>query len=182
MAPLPSIARMTRKSWNGRGGTARAWVMASPMRLVVLALTAACSSLNLGFDMPFDVPNVTVSGAPFAVAVDLTQVAKDHELPGSISAVTLSTLDFSVTSDGCFDFVDDVKLTIESNKPGTTLVPAVIATATKPGCVRDVSLTPTTVDLKPYLAEGATIQATGTGVPPAAPITFDGRVVLHAAL
>lgn len=166
------------------------------MRLLVLALTAACS-LNLGFDMPFDVPDVTVPGdpsahasetplegaaAPFALDVDLTQEAKDKKLPNTISTVTISTLDFSVTNDGCFDFVDDVSLTIESNKPDTTLAPAVIATATSPGCVPVLSLTPEAVNLKPYLDEGALIHATGSGVPPATTVTFDGRVVLHAAL
>jgi hypothetical protein len=163
------------------------------MRLVVvLALTAACS-LNLGFDMPFDVPDVTVPGnpsahatdtpldgaaAPFALDVDLTQAAKDNKLPGAITTVTVSTLDFTVTGDGCFDFIDDVSLTIESK----TLPPVIIATAASPGCVRVVSLVPKAVNLKPYLDDGALVRATGSGVPPATTVTFDGRVVLHAAL
>jgi len=165
------------------------------MRLVVIALLAGCS--DFGFDMPFDVPDVTVPGnptahatavpfagsaAPFALDVDLTQAAKDNKLPGAISNITISTLDFSVTSDGCFDFIDDVSLTIESVKPGTTLPPAVVATATNPGCVREVSLTPTSVNLKPYIDEGAMIRADGSGVPPAQSVTFDGQVVLHASL
>jgi hypothetical protein len=166
------------------------------MRLIVTAaFIFGCSAI--GFDMPFDVPNVTVPGnptahamklpfagaaAPFAVDVDLTQAAKDNQIPGAISTVTLSSLDFTVTSDGCFDFVEEVDLVIESAKVGTTLPPTVIASATNPGCVRVVSLVPTDVNLKPYLEEGATISATGSGVPPATAVTFDGHVVLHAAL
>ena len=165
------------------------------MRLLVVALALGCS--EFGFDMPFDVPNVTVPGnptahalstpfegsaAPFALDVDLTQVAKDNKLPGAISTVTISTLDFSVTSDGCFDFIDDVSLVIESNKPGTTLAPAVIATGTGPGCVRVLTMSPTSVNLKPYIEEGAMIRAMGSGIPPASAVTFDGLVVLHASL
>ncbi|HEX4516383.1 MAG TPA: hypothetical protein VGH87_25230 [Polyangiaceae bacterium] len=165
------------------------------MRLVVLIFAAACS--DIGFDMSYDVPSVTIPGdptahasathvdgatAPFALDIDLSQAAQNQNIPGAISTVTISTLEFSVTSDGCFDFIDDVTLTIESTSPTTTLPSAVIATGASPGCVRAMSLVPTTVDLKPYIQEGATIHATGTGVPPADAVTFDGRVVLHAAL
>ena len=186
---------MTRKSRNGRDGTARA--LGSIMRLAVVLAAFVLGCSVIGFDMPFDVPNVTVPGnptahamatpfegsaAPFALDVDLTQAAKDNKLPGAISTVTISTLDFTVTSDGCFDFIDDVSLTIESTKPDTKLPPAVVATGTAPGCVRVMSLVPTDVDLKPYIVEGATVHATCSGIPPASPVTFDGRVVLHAAL
>ncbi len=165
------------------------------MRIVVLIFAVACS--DIGFDMSYDVPNVTIPGdptahasaihvggatAPFALDIDLSQAAQDQNVPGAISTVTISTLEFSVTSDGCFDFIDDVSLTIESTKPGTALTPATIATGAKPGCVRVMSLVPTTVDLKPYIQEGATIYATGSGIPPVADVTFDGLVVLHAAL
>jgi len=167
------------------------------MRLAVVLLAFVLGCSLIGFDMPFDVPDVTVPGdptahamakpfeasaAPFALDVDLTQAAKDNKIPGAISTVTISTLDFTVTSDGCFDFIDEVSLTIESNKPDTTLPPAVVATRTAPGCVRVMSLAPTDVDLKPYILEGASVHATGSGIPPAKPVTFDGRVVLHAAL
>ena len=191
---LASLRTHDAQIANGRGGTARA--SGTTMRLAAaLAFVLGCSSL--GFDMPFDVPNVTVPGnptahalampydgasAPFALDVDLTQAAKENQLPGAITAVTISTLDFTVKGDGCFDFVDDVSLTIESTKKGTPLAPAVIATGASPGCVRVLALTPTTVDLKPYIEEGALIRAAGSGVPPATPVTFDGRVVLHAAL
>jgi hypothetical protein len=165
------------------------------MRFVVLILAVACS--DIGFDMSYDVPSVTIPGdptahasathvdgytAPFALDLDLSQATQDQKVPGEISTVTISTLDFSVTSDGCFDFIDAVTLTIESTSPTTTLPSAVIATGSSPGCVRVMSLVPTTVDLKPYIQEGATIHASGSGVPPADAVTFDGEVVLHAAL
>jgi hypothetical protein len=165
------------------------------MRLAILVFAAACS--DIGFDMSYDVPDVTIPGdpaahanaihvgaatAPFALDIDLSQAAQQQNVPGAISTVTISTLQFYMTSDGCFDFIDDVSLTIESTKPSTTLTPAVIATGENPGCVRVMSLVPTTVDLKPYIQEGANIHATGSGIPPADAVTFDGRVVLHAAL
>jgi len=152
---------------------------------LALALVSGCSSI--GFDMSYDLPDLSVPGdpqahaaAPFAIAVDLGQ-QQSHA--GEVSTVTLASIEFSITDEsGCFDFVDDVSLTIASTKPGTTLAPAVVATASGPGCVHTFSLTPATVDLKPYLDEGATVRATGSGVPPATAVTFDGHVVLHASL
>lgn len=152
---------------------------------LALALVSGCSSV--GFDMSYDVPNMSVPGdpqahaaTPFAIAVDLGQQQSHAD---EVSTVTLASIEFSITDEsGCFDFVDDVSLTIASTKPGTTLAPAVVATASGPGCVHTFSLTPTTVDLKPYLDEGATVRATGSGVPPATAVTFDGHVVLHASL
>lgn len=165
------------------------------MRLLAVILVTACS--DIGFDMSYDVPDVTIPGdpaahasamlvegatAPFALDVDLTKAAQDQKVPGAISTVTIATLDFYVTSDGCFDFIDDVSLTIESTKTGTSLLPTTIATGTKPGCARMMTLTPAIVNLKPYIEEGAIIRATGSGVPPVDAVTFDGVVVLHAAL
>ena len=159
------------------------------MRSLVLALVlvSGCSSIGLGFDMSYDVPNLSVPGdphadavAPFAVDVDIGQQQSHAD---EVSTVTLASIEFSITDQsGCFDFVDDVSLTISSTKPGTTLAPAVVATASGPGCVHTFSLTPTAVDLKPYLAEGAIVSATGSGVPPASAVTFDGHIVLHASL
>ena len=165
------------------------------MRALVFALAAACSPI--GFDVSYDVPNLTIPGdpqahaagvpfsgtaAPFALDVSFDQQEQQSHADG-VSTVTLTSIDFSITQDsGCFDFVDDVTLTISSTKTGTALAPAVVATGSNPGCVQTMTLTPAAIDLKPYIDEGAVIRATGSGVPPASIVTFDGHVVLHASL
>ena len=165
------------------------------MRLIVVALALGCS-LDLGFDVPFDVPSITVAGdgaahmmrihvdasaAPFALDITLGDQTRG-KVPGGVSTVTLASLDLAVMGDGCFDFVDDVTLTIASTKPDTTLEPVVIATGTEPGCVRTFALTPSTVNLKAYLDEGASLRAAGSGIPPATSVTFNGHAILHASL
>jgi len=167
------------------------------MRRFALVLAAGCS-LGIGFDMPFDVPQLTIAGnpaahaaakplsgavAPFALSVDLSQAEKQNDMAGVIHTVTLESAVFTITNaSGCFDFVDYVSFTIESTKPGTTLPPAVLATGAGPGCVQTFTLTPTSIDIKPYLDEGATVSATASGVPPETNVTLDGRVVLHATI
>lgn len=156
------------------------------MRALVLVLVTACS-FKADFDLPYDVPELTIQGtdygkpAPFSFIVDLSQ---SPEPPVSgVSTVTLSSVAFSITKgSGCFNFINDVTIWIESAKSGSTLERAVVATGSAPGCVDKMALEPTTVNIKPYLDEGATILATGTGIPPADTVSFDGRVVLHASL
>jgi hypothetical protein len=156
------------------------------MRAFVLVLAAACS-FKADFDIPYDIPPLTIDGssygssAPFSFYMDLSNDPETHV--SGVSTVTLSSLSFSITSaTGCFGFIDDVTIWISSTKSGTTLKRAVVATGSSPGCVDQISLTPTDVDLKPYLDEGAMVLATGSGVPPKDTLAFGGRVVLHASL
>ncbi|HSQ68246.1 MAG TPA: hypothetical protein VLM85_33785 [Polyangiaceae bacterium] len=172
------------------------------MRSLPLALVffTACS-FNLGpigYDIPYDIPEQTVPGnaaahaagvvvgAPltsFPVNIDLAQQAKANGVT-AFSQVTLQSLSLSITKNsGCFDFVQDVSITISSTKAGTTLQPAVIATGSNPGCVQTFNLQPnSTVDLKPYLDEGAQATPTAHGIPPASDVSFNGHLVAHAAL
>lgn len=166
------------------------------MRPFVAALAVGCS-FAVGFDLPYDVPELTVPGdpaahasatpydgstAPFAIDVDLSQAVRPSQA-SSVSTVRLASITFTITNaSGCFDFVDTVELSIESTKAGSTLPPAVVATGAHPGCVETVALVPTTLNVRPYLVEGASVRVTGSGVPPANAVTFDGHVVLHATL
>jgi hypothetical protein len=166
--------------------------------LLALVLLTACS-FNLGsvgFDIPYDIPEQTVPGdatahasgvvvsaplTPFPVNIDLAQQAKANNV-AAISHVTLSSLTLSITKgSGCFDFVQDVTITISSTKAGTTLPPAVIATGSNPGCVQTFNLQPSDVDLKPYLDEGAQATPSAHGIAPASDVSFDGHLVAHAA-
>jgi len=165
-------------------------------RLSALFVVLACGAV--GFDIPYAVPEQTVQGDPvahaagtllggtpinpFSLSIDLQQEEQAHDV-SAISHVTLSSLAFSITKNsGCFDFVKDVSISIESSKSGTTLPPAVIATGSNPGCVQTFDLEPTDVDLRPYIEEGANVTSSGHGVPPSSNVTFDGQLVFHASL
>jgi hypothetical protein len=167
------------------------------MRPSVLALAAGCS-LASGFDVSYQVPELTIPGnpvahaaeqplattvPPFAISIDSDQWQQQSQLSGVVSSVRLASLSFTITGDsGCFDFVDTVTLTITSRKVGSALQPATVATGTGQGCVQNFALTPATLNIKPYLDEGASIRAAGSGVPPASKVTFDGQFTLHATL
>jgi len=165
--------------------------------LALVLLTACSFNLGpIGFDIPYDIPEQTVPGnaaanaagvpidaplTPFPVNIDVAQQAKAHGVD-AVSHVTLSSLSLSITKgSGCFDFVQDVTITISSTKAGTTLQPAVIATGSNPGCVQTFTLQPTSVDLKPYLDEGAQAAPSAHGIPPASDVSFNGHLVAHAA-
>lgn len=169
--------------------------------VLFLSLLAACN-LNLSsvaaFDIPYDIPEQTVPGnaaahaagivvdapmAAFPINVDVAQQAKNNGVGGVISTVTLTSLSLSITkSSGCFDFVQDITITISSTKAGSSLPPAVIATGSNPGCITTWNLTPASVNLKPYLDEGAQATPSGHGIPPASDTSFDGHLVAHASL
>ena len=149
------------------------------------------------FDIPYDIPAQNVPGntlanqagiaidfslPAFPINVDVAQQAKQNGVGGVISTVTLTSLAFTITQGTCFDFANSLTITISSTKAGTTLQPAVIATGSSPGCVTTWNLTPTNVNLKPYLDEGAQAAPSGNGIPPAQDETFTGHLVAHASL
>ena len=176
--------------------------MTEAMRSFPLFVFLGACSLNLSsvasFDIPYDIPEQTVPGnatanaagvvvqaplQPFPINVDVAQQAKANGVGGVISTVTLSSLSLSITkSSGCFDFVQDISISSSSTMPGSSLPSAVIATGSNPGCVQTFNLTPTNVNLKPYLDEGAQATPSGHGIPPAADVSFDGHLVAHASL
>jgi hypothetical protein len=155
------------------------------MRALVTVLVAACSA-PIGFDVPFDVPELTIDAAPSGETLPFTfdvELTPGHSDVTDVSNVTLASIAFTVTKDsGCFGFVDDVTLWIASTREGSTLPRAVVATVSSPGCVQEVSLAPVGLNLAPYLKEGATISALGNGTRPPGDVSFDGHVVLHASL
>jgi hypothetical protein len=169
--------------------------MSGCMRLLLLgALVAGCS---MGFDIPVDVPELVIPGdpsahasgqhyeastsQPFALAISLDDEQGNANM---VSSVYLTSLSFSITqASGCFDFIDELSLSIVSTKADTKLPAAVIATAKNPGCVTTLEVIPTPgLDLDPYFKEGAGLTATGSGVPPATNVSFNGHVTLHASL
>jgi hypothetical protein len=169
------------------------------MFLAFAAVTGCSLSLSsVGFDIPYSIPAQTVPGdqdahnagvsvdvplTPIPLNIDLAQEEQQNGVSGVITTVTLTSLSLSITQgSGCFDFVDSLSLSIESTNPSTSLPIAVVATGANPGCVQTFMLTPTSVNLKPYLDEGAQIAPSASGVPPAADVSFDGQLVAHASL
>jgi hypothetical protein len=165
------------------------------MRTILLLAIASCA---IGFDIPYSIPQQTVPGDavshaagtvlsgspvdPFELDINLQEDEQANHV-SIVSHVYLTSLELDITSGGgdCFDFVQSVSISVESTKPGTMLKPAIIATGSSPGCVQQFVLTPTSVDLEPYIDEGASVTSAGQGVPPDHDETFDGRLVLHAA-
>ena len=171
------------------------------MRTFALVFLTACSlnlnSPSIGFDIPYDIPAQTVPGdatanaagvavdatlPAFPLNIDVAKQAQANGVSGAISTVTLTSLSLTITSGGCFDFVQSLSLSISSTKPGSTLPSVVVASGANPGCVPTFNLQPTTVNLKPYLDEGAQATPTVSGVPPANDVTFTGHLVAHAGL
>jgi hypothetical protein len=175
--------------------------MVEPMRQALLFAILAGCNFNLSsvaaFDIPYDIPAQTVPGnaianqagiavdfslPAFPINVDVAQQAQQNGVGGVISTVTLTTMSFTITQGTCFDFANNLSITISSTKAGSALPPAVIATGASPGCVTTWNLTATNVNLKPYLDEGAQAAPSGNGIPPAADETFTGHLVAHASL
>ncbi len=172
------------------------------MRYFAFLCAAAACNVNLnsvvGFDIPYDIPEQTVPGdavanaagvdvdvtlPPFPINVDVVQQAKANGVSGVVSTVSLTSLALTITQNsGCFDFVQDLSISISSTKAGSSLPSAVIASGSNPGCVQTFNLTPTNVNLEPYLDEGAEATPSAHGIPPAADVSFDGHLVAHASL
>ncbi len=167
--------------------------------LLVLASSCSLSLGPIGFDIPYDIPQQQVPGDPtahaagvavsvppttFPINVDLAAAAKQNGV-SSISSVTLTSLSFTIQPAGsseCFDFVQSVSVSIASTKAGTTLPSQVVATGSSPGCVQTFTLSPnSSVNLKPYIDEGASATLTGQMIPPANTVSFNGSMRLHAA-
>ena len=169
-------------------------------RALLFAFLAGCNfnlSSVAAFDIPYDIQAQTVPGnalanqagvavdfnlPAFPINVDVAQQAKNNGVGGAISTVTLTSLSFTITQGTCFDFANSLSITISSTKAGSSLPAAVIASGSNPGCVTTWNLTPSNVNLKPYLDEGAQATPSGNGVPPAQDETFTGHLVAHASL
>jgi hypothetical protein len=106
---------------------------------------------------------------------------------GPVQHVYLSDMSLSVTSTAqgagdsdSMDFVDTLDIYVESTAAGSTLPRQLVATVDGVADgARTINLnTDLTVDLLPYINEGARLTAEGTGNTPTDDVTFDGVVIL----
>ena len=169
--------------------------------LRVLALMSLCSAGCLTFsDFQFErpLPEQTVGGSPVQIALDgAFPISLSLDLSTYLQALpstrpvqmSLEDLQFSVTGTerppgdtDDFGFVRELHVFVSSSKVGSTLPRLEIA------YVNNTSLTPTLhmgidvayewwIDLAPYVREGATVDATGSGYVPPDPVSFDGSAV-----
>lgn len=167
-----------------------------PTNLVALAAIFALGCSHGGFEVPITrtIASQTIPGDPTAhqlatsgaLSTDqrLNVEWKTTQAPTDTTgatwvALSALTLTAEAPADGsatpCWDFVDSVTVSIESNTQGSTLPPVQVAHATTPGCVTTLTLdTEPSIDLGPYVNQGFTLVVTAHGIPPAQNVTFHG--------
>jgi hypothetical protein len=175
---------------------------ASPRLLFAFAFAFAsvasgCSVLD--FEIERDVPEQRVSGSPLAgvlgtlfmdggipLEIDLASETGRRDT-GPADAVRLTEMTLAITSTARppgdsddFDFVDRIEIFCESTMSGSRLSRVKIADLQPiPMGVTELDLdTDRSVDLKPYVEEGARITSTASGTVPPDDVTFDGHLVI----
>jgi len=162
--------------------------------LLACVLLAGCLQFS-DFDVGRDVPEQKLQGSPiplplqetfpFAMDLDLSEYISKFETEREVQ-VTLQSLELTVTptsmpsgdSDN-FGFIEELHVYIGSSTEGTTLPRVEIASAVNPGPVATINFTvDSTIDLKPYIAEMAAVDAKAKGTAPTDEISFEGRGVV----
>jgi hypothetical protein len=125
------------------------------------------------------------SPVPFGLNVE--QEAKARNAQGPITTVSLTSMQFQVTETGTppggsssFEFVSGATVNIESKRQNSSLPKVPVASLTAPG--RTIVAVPSTipsVNLLPYITEGAQFTASATGTLPPHDVTFIGSFVVH---
>lgn len=175
----------------------------SVLLLAAVALCGCGGTNPVGFDISRDVAEQVVHGDPlahaaagvfsaspfnpFMISVDLSAESRAN---GNVVVhrVLLQALSFTMTATeqpagdmDCWDFIESIEVFASSTASSTTLPRIRIASATAPGCVPTLALTPVAdVNLKPDIEEGARIEVEASGIPPADNVSFDGQIVVRA--
>jgi hypothetical protein len=165
----------------------RKWSHAAALCVALAALaTTECGGITI--DVTRSLAPQTIPGVPgnapleYSVSITMPPDAQANQA----HRVELAALSFTITSGtqasgapACWDFVDNVTVTMQSALAESTLPPVVIAVGMMPGCVQTFALTTdTSIDVRPYAIEGAVITADAVGHMPGETLTFDGQYVL----
>jgi hypothetical protein len=160
--------------------------------LIVVALVAGCGITDFDVDQPVPEQQVMGSGIPaplaalFSLPLSLDLSAKiEQQTTGPIGSINLTslTLDITKTDEPSGDsddwsFVTDITVTVSSSKSGSTLPSVQIAHVENPGPVQTLTfVVDASVDLKPYVDEGATVDSSGHGTVPTDDVSYDGQGV-----
>jgi hypothetical protein len=171
----------------------------SYLSLVVSLLLSGCSGVG-AFEVPIELQESRVAGSlvggllpgfldvPIPLDVDLEAETAARDA-GPVQHVRFSALSFTITTTAepsgdtdDFAFVDEARIYVESAQSGSTLPRVQVAILGQPPSgARDISFdTDETIDLLPYIEEGARLTSEATGRQPPDDVTFVGLAVLTA--
>ena len=168
-------------------------------RLLLLStcLLGGCTGFG-GFELTLDIPEQRVDGnplggllgtpfdAPIPLMIDLASETAARDT-GPAQHVRLSALTLSITPtaepEGDTDdlaFIDRAEIFVESTQSGSSLPRVRVAVLEQvPAGTRQVSFeTDASVDLLPYVQEGARLTSSADGEVPPDDVTFEGSVLL----
>ncbi|MBO6940017.1 MAG: hypothetical protein JJ863_33915 [Deltaproteobacteria bacterium] len=167
------------------------------LRLSLALLFVVACGVVTPYTITRPVPEQTVEGSPLGAVlpgveipipleIDLEAEA-DAQNAGPVQTVTLEALRLDITTTAepagdtdDWDFVDSVVIYVESSEPGSALARREVARLDPtPNGVRQLEMdTDTSVNLRPYVDEGARLTATVRGRAPADDVSYDGVVTL----
>ncbi|MEQ8458912.1 MAG: hypothetical protein RLO52_09225 [Sandaracinaceae bacterium] len=162
-----------------------------------LLLAFGCSNL-LAFDLTLNLAEQRVNGSPVGgllggffelpipLEVDLaSETAARDTGPAQAVRLTALTLDITPTAEEAgdtddFGFVDSIEIFVESRESGSDLPRVRVANVSAvPDGARQIAFeTDTSVDLRPYINEGARLTSSAEGTVPPDDVTFDGQILL----
>jgi hypothetical protein len=169
------------------------------MRFVTLLLGLAISGCGaIGFDLPIELREQHIEGSvlggvlggvfevPIPLDIDLQAETQARDT-GPAQHVRLAALTLSITTTDepsgdtdDFAFIDGVEIWVESAQSGSSLPRTRVAElGPVPDGAREISFTTDeSVDLLPYINEGARLTSSAQGTQPDDDVSFDGVVML----
>ena len=162
-------------------------------------LLSACVVLAAGcgitdFDISEPIAEQSVSGNPvpapiqglFPLPLSLELSARiKKQTTGPIDRVTLASLALNITATeqqgddfDDFAFIDEVHVFVKSALAESGLPRVEIASGVAPGQVQNFNfMVESSVDLLPYVEEGAVVESEATGTAPPDAVSYDGQAV-----
>lgn len=168
---------------------AKLYGMRSLLGLLACTSVSACSIAD--FDLDQAIPEQVVPGTPipgplaalFPIPIDLDIGSKIKQREtGPIDSVTLSALSLTITATDTpsgdsddWSFVTSIEVFVKSTKSGSSLPKVKIASVSSPGAVQTMTFdVDGSVNLKPYVEEGAQVDSNGSGTAPSDDVSYAG--------
>lgn len=162
------------------------------MLWVSLAMLAGCGVAD--FDIEQDVPEQRILGNSLpqpiggllSIPLDIDITAEIEAMDtGPVDSISLSELRLEITDTerpagdtDTWEFVTSIQVFVRSTKPDSNLSRLEIATKEFPGAVERFNFTvDESIDLKPYIEEGAVVESVGRGNVPSDDVWYVGHAV-----
>ncbi len=157
--------------------------------LSILVALSGCGIADFDVSQPIPEQMIQGSGIPaplaglFSIPISLDLSAQiKQQTTGPIGTIELSKLTLTITATDMpsgdtddWSFVSDITVSVSSSKSGSTLPMVEIAHVTNPGPVQSFDfVVDSSVDIKPYVDEGSTVESTGHGTAPPDDVSYDG--------